>query len=86
RIEHPWWKQQSAPLRRQVEQGIEGLRSGDLRKMLRHAHANAKDYSRVERVLTPACSVSLHRALAHAHRTSTSERDTLSPPLRNRTR
>jgi tetratricopeptide (TPR) repeat protein len=32
RIEHPWWKQQSAPLRRQVEQGIEGLRSGEQRE------------------------------------------------------
>jgi tetratricopeptide (TPR) repeat protein len=26
RIEHPWWKQHTKPLRRQVEQGIEGLR------------------------------------------------------------
>jgi tetratricopeptide (TPR) repeat protein len=26
RIEHPWWKEQSLPLRRQVEQGIESLR------------------------------------------------------------
>ncbi|MFZ9850386.1 MAG: hypothetical protein ACO3EF_07430, partial [Vulcanococcus sp.] len=26
RIEHPWWKRHSQPLRRQVEQGIEGLR------------------------------------------------------------
>lgn len=32
RIEHPWWKQQSAPLRRQVEQGIEGLRGGEQRE------------------------------------------------------
>jgi tetratricopeptide (TPR) repeat protein len=32
RIEHPWWKQQSAPLRLQVEQGIEGLRSGEHRE------------------------------------------------------
>jgi tetratricopeptide (TPR) repeat protein len=32
RIEHPWWKQQSTPLRRQVEQGIEGLRSGEQRE------------------------------------------------------
>ena len=28
RIEHPWWKQQSLALRRQVEQGIDGLRNG----------------------------------------------------------
>ena len=27
RIEHPWWKRHSLPLRRQVEQGIEGLRA-----------------------------------------------------------
>jgi tetratricopeptide (TPR) repeat protein len=32
RIEHPWWKQQSAPLRLQVEQGIEGLRGGEQRE------------------------------------------------------
>jgi tetratricopeptide (TPR) repeat protein len=28
RIEHPWWKQQSLALRRQVDKGIEGLRNG----------------------------------------------------------
>jgi hypothetical protein len=28
RIEHPWWKQQSLALRRQVEKGIDGLRNG----------------------------------------------------------
>jgi tetratricopeptide (TPR) repeat protein len=28
RIEHPWWKQQSLALRRQVQKGIEGLRNG----------------------------------------------------------
>ena len=27
RIEHPWWKQQSLALRRQVEKGIDGLRN-----------------------------------------------------------
>jgi tetratricopeptide (TPR) repeat protein len=29
RIEHPWWKRNSQPLRRQVEQGIAGLRRQD---------------------------------------------------------
>lgn len=32
RIEHPWWKERSMALRRQVEKGIEGLRSSEARE------------------------------------------------------
>ena len=32
RIEHPWWKQHTQALRRQVEQGIEGLRGAHERE------------------------------------------------------
>ncbi len=32
RIEHPWWKERTQALRRQVEQGIEGLRAGEARE------------------------------------------------------
>ena len=32
RIEHPWWKEHTLALRRQLEQGIEGLRSSEARE------------------------------------------------------
>ena len=36
RIEHPWWKEHTQPLRHQVELGIEGLRSADEREHNAH--------------------------------------------------